>query len=68
MESCKWVHYKGESLWYLECGKTQGYKVGLKQKTCFCPRLGCRKRIERVEIDELSPRDKDFIEMLTQFR
>ena len=65
---CKWVHYKYDSLWYLECGKTQGIKVRPKQKTCYCPKFGCKRRIERIEIDKISPREQDFLDMLEQFR
>ena len=65
---CKWVHYKYDSLWRLPCGKSQGIKVRPKQKTCLCPRDGKRHKIERIEIDELSPEEQAFREMLSQFR
>ena len=59
METCKWIHYKGESLWITECGQSQGIKVRPKQKKCYCG-----KRIERIETDEISPREKKFRNML----
>jgi hypothetical protein len=67
-ETCKWTHYKGDSVWHLPCGKTQGIKCRPNEKTCFCPKDGKRRRIERVELDEISPRDKEFIEICKIFK
>lgn len=58
-DTCKWIHYKHESIWSTECGNIQGIKVRPKQKKCFCG-----KKIERIEIDDLSPRDKEFRNIL----
>ncbi len=68
MEVCNWIHYKYDSLWRLPCGKTQGINVRPKQKTCLCPRDGKRHQINRIELDEMHPSEKEFIEICKRFR
>lgn len=43
-------------------------KVRPNQKPCYCVRKSKRIKIERVELDEISPREKAFQEMIKQFR
>lgn len=74
METCKWIKYLGENLYHLPCGKTQGAGVRPNEKTCLCVSESMKqgkhikKRIERIDLNELSPREKDFRKMLEQFR
>ena len=58
-DTCKWIKYKDSYLWHTECGRSQGTKIRPKQKKCYCG-----KPIERIELDELSLSDKEFIKML----
>ena len=68
MEICTWTHYKGDTVWNMPCGKCQGIKCRPKQKICHCIPDKCDKRIERVEIDEISPREKAFREMCADLK
>ncbi len=59
MDECTWVLYKYACMWQTECGRIQGCNVRPKQKKCFCG-----KRIKRVKVDELSPSDRVFVDLL----
>lgn len=59
MDECKWVLFKHACMWQTECGRIQGCNVRPKQKKCFCG-----KRIRRVQVDELSPSDRVFVDLL----
>ena len=57
--TCKWTMYKGSYSWHTECGRIQGCNVRPKQKKCYCG-----KSIERIKLDEISPSDRMFINIL----
>lgn len=68
METCKWFHYKDDSVWNTPCGRCQGIKVRPNQKTCYCVKEHKRIKIERIELDQISPSEIAFQEMIKQFR
>ena len=57
--TCKWIMYKDGCSWYTECGHEQGCRIRPKQKKCYCG-----KTIERTKIDDLSPLDQAFINII----
>ena len=63
MNECKWILFRNACMWQTECGRIQGYNVRPKQKKCFCG-----KKIRRVKVDELSPSDRVFVDLLSMVK